>query len=253
MPPPEPPTEAYDAELSRAKEQILAVLSHELRTPINVVMGYASLLHDDLAGPVEPLQREYLSRILIGAEALLALVNDLLDMGRIQAGRLTVAAAPVAFREVAEATLAELRPHADAKGLALTLNVPAALPAVLADEQRLHQVLRVLASNALKFTPAGGSVVVTARASQAGRLRIEVADTGIGIAPADLPRLFRDFEQLNGGSTRPHGGAGLGLAIARSLVELHGGTIGVESQLGTGSTFWFELPLAVACPAPGAD
>lgn len=234
---------ALAAEVARAKEAFLSVLGHELRTPINVVMGYASLMADDLAGPIEPLQREYLGQIMSGAEALLSLVNDLLDMGRIQAGRLTVAAGPVAFADLAELMIAELRPAALAKGLALELVVPAGLPPVQADEQRLYQVLRVLASNALKFTPAGGAVSVRA-AAPAGRLRVEIVDTGIGIAAADMPRLFCKFEQLEGGLTRTHGGAGLGLAIAHSLIELHGGEIGANSEPGRGSTFWFELPLA---------
>jgi signal transduction histidine kinase len=233
-------------EVDLAKEAFLGVLSHELRTPINVIMGYTSLVADGMAGPTTGEQREYLGRVLEGAEALLALVNDMLDMSRIEAGRLTLARDAVDVGWALDQAIRAIGAAAEAKAIVITAEAAAGIPPASADEERLHQILRILLSNAVKFTPEGGAVTLRASAGEEG-IRIEVRDTGVGIAPEDLPRMFRRFEQADGSATRAHGGAGLGLALAQRLVAAHGGLIGVESRPGVGSAFWFTLP-----PAPGA-
>lgn len=228
------------SEIDLAKEAFLGILSHELRTPINVIMGYTSLITDGEAGPLTGVQREYLGRVLEGAETLLTLVNDMLDMSRIEAGRLTLAPAAVDLRWVSDGALRAIGPAALAKRQTLARELPAELPAAWADEARLHQVLRILLSNAVKFTPEGGTITLRVRQA-AGPVRIEVHDTGVGIAPVDQASLFQRFAQLDQSLTRPQGGTGLGLALAKHLVEALGGEIGVQSEPGRGSAFWFTL------------
>lgn len=227
-------------EVDLAKEAFLGILSHELRTPINVIMGYTSLVADEMAGPTTPEQREYLGRVLEGAEALLALVNDMLDMSRIEAGRLTVAAGEVDLGWIVEAACRGVGPSAAGKRQAVEVDVAPDLPAAIADDDRVHQVLRILLSNAVKFTPEGGTVGVRAAAT-ADRVELAVHDTGMGIAPADQARLFRRFAQLDQSHTRMQGGTGLGLALAKHLVDAMGGTIAVASEPGHGSTFTVAL------------
>lgn len=231
----------------RLKDQFLSILSHELRTPLNGIMAFASVLDDEVVGPLTPEQHDYLRRILGGTEVLLSLINDLLDMSRIQAGKFALAPAPMAFAGVAHAVLENLAHAAERKGQRLVVEFPAGLPHVHADAQRVTQVLTNLVYNAVKFTPAGGTIVV--HAVEAGPdLRCEVRDDGVGIAPADLGRIFRPFVQLDASATRSASGTGLGLAISAALVEAHGGRIGVDSTPGAGSTFWFTLPLSPEGP-----
>ena len=236
--PSSPPTE-----VDRAKDAFLGILSHELRTPINVIMGYTSLVADGMAGPTTPEQREYLARALEGAETLLALVNDMLDMSRIEAGRLTVVPATIDVAWIAEAAAGGIAAAAASKRLVLDLELPADLPLARADEERVHQVLRILLSNAVKFTPEGGRIEVHAGATAAG-VAIAVRDTGLGITAADQARLFHRFAQLDQSTTRLQGGAGLGLALAKELVAAMGGAIAVESRPGHGSTFTVTLRTA---------
>jgi signal transduction histidine kinase len=225
----------------RYKDEFLSIVSHELRTPLSFIKGFAGVLATEMAGPLTQEQRGYVDNIVTGADRMLFLVNDLLDLATIQAGKLTLNLQPQPIRPVIQEVLALLKPLADEKQLALAGDGPAE-PDVPLDHQRIVQVLTNLVANAIKFTPAGGSVTVTGQV-QAGRLRVEVADTGLGIKAEDLGKLFQRFSQLDMSVTRKAGGTGLGLSISKALVEAHGGTIGVTSEEGHGSTFWFELPV----------
>jgi PAS domain S-box-containing protein len=224
----------------RYKDEFLSVVSHELRTPLNFIMGFASTLADEVLGPLEAPQHQALDRILAGSDRMLLLVNDLLDFAKLQSGRFELVRERARLAPLVREVLAQLAPLALQKDLALTTEVPEQLEADL-DPGRIIQVLTNLVDNAIKFTPAGGRVVVRARL-EAGELYVEVADTGRGIADEDLPRLFARFQQVDMSATRETGGTGLGLAICKALVEAHGGQIGVQSQPGLGSTFWFRLP-----------
>ena len=224
------------------KDQFLSILSHELRTPINALMGFGSILRDGLAGALNDEQQRYLDKMLSSADSLLALVDDLLDMSRIQAGRFSLHTTTMRLPSVAREVVGMLAPLAEQKGQSLVNEVPADLPALVADPQRVAQVLTNLIGNAIKFTPEGGHIRVGAAIAD-GALRTEVRDSGPGIAPAELPKLFQRFSQLSTGNARVAGGAGLGLSIVKALVEAHGGRVGVESEVGRGSTFWFTLPL----------
>jgi PAS domain S-box-containing protein len=230
-------------EASAHKDDFLGILSHELRTPINAIMGFGSILDDEIPGPLNDEQHRFMRKILRGSEDLLSLINDLLDMSRIQAGKFTLEPQPMHFPTVAGEVLANLRPLAEQKQLTLSSALGDVGPMV-ADPQRIGQVLLNLVNNAIKFTPNGGAVTVRAKAEN-GQLYCEVADTGVGIAPADQPRLFKRFSQLDNSNTRSAKGTGLGLSISQALIEAHGGRIAVESEPGHGAKFWFTLPLVV--------
>lgn len=223
----------------RMKSEFLGVLSHELRTPINGMMGYLSILQDEIAGPLAPKQQEFLAKAAASSERLLVLVENLLDLSRVQAGRFTVDPQPVAVGPVVERVLGEVAEAAQRR--VIVNEVPADLPPVLADEMRLAQVLAILVDNAIKFSQETGTITIGA-ALEGDMVRFHVRDTGVGIAEQDLAKLFRVFSQVDMSATRHAGGAGLGLALAKHLIEAHGGQIGVDSQEGQGSTFWFTLP-----------
>jgi PAS domain S-box-containing protein len=225
----------------RLKDEFLSILSHELRTPINAIMGFGSVLADEVAGPLSLVQRRYAEQILTSADALLALIDDLLVVSRVQAGKFSVRLEPVAFSGLAAAALDALAPEAARKGVEVVNAVSPGLPDVPADPQRLTQVINNLVGNAIKFTPQGGRVTLSARV-EGERLRVEVADTGPGIALDDQAKLFKRFGQLDTSNTRSHTGTGLGLSIVKAIVEAHGGRLGVDSRPGEGATFWFELP-----------
>ena len=225
------------------KDQFLSILSHELRTPLNAIQGFGSILEDELAGPLTPQQHAYLKKILHGSDVLLALVNDLLDMSRIQAGKFSLTISQMRLQEAIADVTGSLDALAQRKGQTLTVDVPADLPAIQADEQRVCQALTNLIGNAVKFTHEGGHIRVQARVERGRFLLIEIEDDGPGIAPDDIPRLFQRFTQLDMSLTRHAGGTGLGLSITKALVEAHGGEIGVRSRPGAGSTFWFTLPV----------
>jgi PAS domain S-box-containing protein len=226
-------------EADRYKDEFLSVISHELRTPLNFITGFASILEDEVDGPLNPPQRDAARKILVGAERMSGLVTDLLDFASIQAGMFQLDPAPTPYAEVLEEVVGSLRPLAARKGLAIAVEADVPAPVRL-DAARVGQVLTNLLANAVKFTDAGTITIRAAR--DADGLLTEVADTGCGIAAADLPRLFQRFSQLDMSKTRKAGGTGLGLAISRMLVEAHGGTVGVRSAPGAGSTFWFRLP-----------
>lgn len=228
-------------EADRYKDEFLSVISHELRTPLNFITGFTSILDDELAGPLNPQQHEYLAKIQNGSDRMLALVNNLLDMSRLQAGKLSINKQVAPYDSVLEDAVSILRPLADHKEIALTCDLPQPLVASL-DPERVTQVLTNLVENAIKFTPTGGAVKVAAF-ERDGEVVTEVTDTGPGISPTDQAKLFKPFVQLDMSSTRQVGGTGLGLTISKGLVEAHGGRIGVRSAGSDGgSTFWFTLP-----------
>jgi signal transduction histidine kinase len=228
---------------SRHKSQFLASMSHELRTPLNAILGYTELIIDDIYGAVPDKIRDVLERVQQSGKHLLGLINAVLDLSKIEAGRLMLSLADYSMQEVVQTVFAAVESLAAEKRLALSISMPPDLPPGRGDEQRLSQVLLNLVGNAIKFTDAGEvSIQVTATD---GVFTVAVADTGPGIAEADQPKIFEEFQQADSSSTRKQGGTGLGLAIAKKIIEMHGGRIWVESHLGKGSTFWFTLPVHV--------
>ena len=226
---------------SKAKSDFLATMSHELRTPLNGIMGFTQVLQR--RPNLEPEVRQQLGLIETSGAALLTIVSDILDFAKVEAGRVQLRPEALQLRALAEESLAIVSPAAEQKGLRLTLEMNGGAASHLVDGARLRQVLLNLLNNAVKFTDAGEvSLIVTL---QGDRARFEVRDTGVGIAADDTARLFQRFSQVDGSKTRNYGGAGLGLAICKGLVELMGGDIGVDSRPGEGSTFWFDIPLGV--------
>jgi two-component system sensor histidine kinase BarA len=242
-------------ELDRLKSNFLATMSHELRTPLTSVIGYSEMMLEGLGGPLTAEQREYLGIIMEKGENLLQLITSILDISKIEAGRVRLMLSEVDASQIMRDAVATLLPVARKKGLRVTCE-QAALPRIMADRDKLRQCLVNLCSNAVKFTPAGGTIAV--RADVAGeRLAIHVADSGIGIADEHLAKVFEVFYQVDGSSTREYGGAGLGLSIVRSFVEAHGGEVRVRSVPGQGSTFTLLLPVRggiapALTPAPTA-
>jgi signal transduction histidine kinase len=228
---------------SRHKSEFLANMSHELRTPLNAVLGYAELIQDGIYGEVPEKIHGVLERVQQNGRHLLGLINDVLDLSKIEAGQLSLSPAEYSLRELVLDVVSATEALAAEKKLALEVEVAADLPHGQGDERRLTQVLMNLVGNAIKFTEAG-AVSIRAKVED-GSFRVEVRDTGPGIAPADRERIFEEFQQVDTSSTRRKGGTGLGLAIARRIVELHGGRIWVESTPGQGATFCFTLPLRV--------
>ncbi|MDR3459602.1 MAG: PAS domain S-box protein [Verrucomicrobiae bacterium] len=230
------------AELAdRLKSAFLATMSHELRTPLNSIIGFTGIILQGLAGPLNAEQRKQLEMVRNSARHLLALINDVLDISKIEAGQIEIAPAPFDLREAIEKVVNLVAPLAEKSRLQLVVQLAPGVAQITSDRRRVEQVLLNLLSNAIKFTERGS--VTLAAANTDGTIRIAVADTGIGIKAEDLNKLFQPFRQLDTGLTRQHEGTGLGLAICRRLVERLGGTISVTSQWGAGSTFQFTLPV----------
>jgi signal transduction histidine kinase len=229
---------------SRHKSEFLANMSHELRTPLNAILGFSQVLREEMFGEVNEKQKEYLDDILSSGIHLLSLINDVLDLSKVEAGQIELEVAPFSLRDALERGVVMVRERASKDGVRLALATEQEVDVVEGDERRIRQVIFNLLSNAVKFTPAGGSVDVSA-AKVNGEVRIAVADTGPGLAPDDHERIFEEFQQTETGIEQREG-TGLGLALSKRFVELHGGRIWVDSELGKGSTFVFTLPAGSA-------
>jgi signal transduction histidine kinase len=228
--------------VSNHKSAFLANMSHELRTPLNAISGFSQALRKQLFGEINEKQAEYLDDILASARHLLSLIDDVLDLAKVEAGQVELKIAPFSLPEVLEQGVLIGRELATKEGVRVSLSTGPNVGAVNGDERRITQVILNLLSNAVKFTPAGGSVDVSA-AQVDGSVQVSVTDTGPGIPAEDQARIFEEFQQAAAGKEQADG-TGLGLALSRRLVELHGGRIWVDSEVGKGSTFTFTLPVA---------
>jgi signal transduction histidine kinase len=227
------------ATASRHKSEFLASMSHELRTPLNAIIGFSQVLRERMVGDLNEKQEEYLDDVISSGNHLLSLINDILDLSKVEAGQVELEVAPFSLRQTLERGVVMVRERARRDGVQVTLSADPELDVVEGDERRIRQVIFNLLSNAVKFTPPGGAVGVSA-APVDGNVRVSVADTGPGIAADDQQRIFEEFQQTDLGAQRE--GTGLGLALSKKLIELHGGRIWVDSELGKGSTFVFTLP-----------
>jgi signal transduction histidine kinase/DNA-binding response OmpR family regulator len=227
---------------SKFKDQFLSTMSHELRTPLNAVLGFSDLLADERYGPLNERQQRYVQHIHTGGKHLLTLISDILDLSKIEAGRMELVIENLRLETVFGEVLSAMQPLADKKSQVMSRNTPADL-GVLADSTRLKQVLMNLLGNAIKFTPNGGRIEIAARSVE-GQVRVEVRDNGPGIPPEEQKRIFEAFYRLRESGKKSEG-TGLGLAITHRLVELHGGELSLESQVGRGSCFYFCLPVAM--------
>lgn len=233
-------------EKNQVRTEFLANMSHELRSPLHSVLGFAQILLEETFGPLTPRQRRYVQNMVSSGRDLLHLINNLLDMSRIEAGRMQKNLERVSLAELVRSVVAESEPLRSHQ-LSVTVEVPEALPPVLLDRRKTSQILRNLLSNAYKFTPEGGRVEVSAQV-EGDRLVLSVSDTGIGISEDDLPRIFDKFRQVDSGGSRRFEGSGLGLAIVRELARFLGGEVTVQSAPEKGSTFTVVLPLVVGEP-----
>jgi signal transduction histidine kinase len=225
---------------SRHKSEFLANMSHELRTPLNAIIGFSQVLREEMVGSVNPKQAEYLDDIISSGNHLLSLINDVLDLSKVEAGQVELDVHPFSLHDALERGVVMVRERATEHGVRVGFTADPEVDVVDGDERRIKQVIFNLLSNAVKFTPAGGEVEVNATRLN-GEVRVSVADTGPGIAPEDHERIFEEFQQTETGGEQ-HDGTGLGLALSKRFVELHGGRIWLESELGRGSTFTFALP-----------
>jgi signal transduction histidine kinase len=249
-------------EANKMKGEFLANVSHELRTPLNSIIGFAEVLQETLAdrtGPIDEKRKRYAANIILSSRRLLELINDLLDLAKIEAGRMDVRVTTVSLRDTCEGLAALISPQAGKKHVRVKLDVPPDLPMVETDAGKLQQILFNFLSNAVKFTPAGGTVTLRAAAlappehpdatgHRRARVSLAVTDTGPGIAPDDQPRVFEKFTQLDATVTKTHGGTGLGLTISQELAELLRGRIDLDSQPGRGTTFTLILPVTYYLP-----
>jgi len=228
---------------SKHKSEFLANMSHELRTPLNAILGYTELILDNIYGDVPEKIQEVLERLVKNGRHLLGLINDVLDISKIEAGQLTLSLNDYSMGEMVQTVSTSVEALAAEKNLELNVKVPTDLTIGKGDEQRIAQVFLNLLGNAIKFTEKGEVRVEVVVSNES--FLVSVSDTGPGLSEADQKKIFEEFRQADGSSTREKGGTGLGLAIAKRIVEMHGGRIWVESTLGKGSTFWFTLPVRV--------
>jgi two-component system cell cycle sensor histidine kinase PleC len=236
-------------EASRAKSEFLANTSHELRTPLNAVIGYADLLSSGLAGPLDTKQADYVGIIHQSGQHLLHIICDILDLAKVETGRLDLQLERVMPREVVDSSATLVADRVTAGRLRLAIDCSTELPALQADATRLKQILVNLLSNAAKFTPRGGLIGLAVRRTPAGGVAFLVSDSGPGMTAAEIARALEMFGQVDGGLERRHDGTGLGLPLARRLTELHGGTLAIDSVKGRGTTVTVTLP--PSCLADG--
>jgi signal transduction histidine kinase len=237
------------AEASQHKSQFLANMSHELRTPLNAILGYTELIADGIYGQPSEKMLGVLKRLESNGKHLLGLINDVLDLSKIEAGQLVLALADYSLKSVVQTVFSAVEPLAREKKLAFKIEVPGDMSGGHGDERRLTQVLLNLVGNAIKFTDAGEVVMKATQVN--GSFEVAVRDTGPGISAADQAKLFQEFQQADNSATKKKGGTGLGLAISKRIIEMHGGRIWVESVVGQGSTFSFTLPVMVEQQAGG--
>jgi signal transduction histidine kinase len=236
-------------ESNRLKSEFLANVSHELRTPLNSILGFAELLRDGAGQSADGRTARYVGNILQSGRNLLELINDLLDLAKIEAGRMEVRSAPLSVSDLFEGLIGILKPLYEKKGVTIDPSVASDVPILQTDAAKLQQVLYNFLSNAIKFSPAGGKIDLRAERENGDQVRISVTDRGLGIDPDKQGIIFEKFRQIDGSVTREHGGTGLGLAISKELVTLLGGSIGVKSKVGEGSTFWVVLPVRIEAGA----
>jgi signal transduction histidine kinase len=237
---------------NKLKDLFLASVSHELRTPLNIILGNVELLRDEIIGPLAARQHKALATVDESGQHLLSLIDDLLDMAKLQSGSFVIDTSPVSVAELCEQCVRLIKSQADRRRVMLELRLDPGALSIQGDQRRLRQILLNLLSNAVKFTPAGGTICVETGLDSSGcMVELAVSDTGIGIAPEDLDKLFKPFAQLDRRLAREYAGTGLGLALVAQLAALHGGEAGVTSALGQGSRFWVRLPAGgEAQPAP---
>ncbi|HEV2953556.1 MAG TPA: response regulator [Candidatus Dormibacteraeota bacterium] len=236
---------------SRHKSEFLANMSHELRTPLSAIIGFADLLLDGADGDLSPDQFEDVSQIQVSGRHLLGLINDILDLSKIEAGRMTLELEVITIEPIVNQIVAALQPLAESKKLALVADLQAGSDQLVADPTRVRQVLTNLVSNAIKFTAEGSVTIRCERLDH--ELEISVTDTGIGIPTESIDRIFEEFVQADSSTSRRYGGTGLGLSISRRLIEMQGGSLGVDSALGEGSKFWFRLPVGPKSQTPSGS
>ena len=230
------------------KAEFMSIISHELRTPLNAIIGYAQMLADGFSGELNEQQQADVQTIIYSADKLLRMVEDTLDLARMDVERFPVYMDSISFDEVVRRAVQSVQSMAEAKGLEIKTHINADAPIIRTDPERVRQILTNLLSNSVKFTESG-SIRVNVEPDDEGGVRVNVEDTGIGFDTDSFPHIFEEFRQADASTTRTHGGTGLGLAVSKRLVERLGGTIGVNSTPGVGSVFWFRLPAEI----PGAE
>jgi PAS domain S-box-containing protein len=235
---------------NRAKTEFLTRTSHELRTPLNIIVGFAEFLIEGKLDPLDPKNKEYLQDIYSSGKHLLRLIDDVLDLGRVEAGKMRLRLEKFSARAAVESVSDGVKTVAQKRKIHVDVVISPDIREVTLDQQKFKQILYNLLSNAIKFTESGGVVRIRLQPQDADHFKLVIKDTGIGIRSKDLSRLFQDFEQLDSGSSRRYEGSGLGLALTKGLVELQGGTISVESRYGIGTTFLVVLPKEIVDADP---
>ncbi|MEO3434117.1 ATP-binding protein [Inquilinus sp. CAU 1745] len=237
-------TQARNAaeEANRSKSEFLANMSHELRTPLNAIIGFTEALHAEMFGPMDARQRDYLADVLGSGHYLLAIINDILDLSKIEAGRLDLSPSPVDVAAMLRDCLALVRERALEKRIRIALEAQDGMPPLNADKLRLKQIALNLLSNALKFTPEGGEIAVSARPAPDGGMEVAVRDTGIGMSRDHVALAMQPFGQVENSFTRRHDGTGLGLPLVNKLVAMHQGTVDIASEIGRGTTVTIRFP-----------